>query len=113
MTTFKSIPSVKIIAGREIKTSDLVVTNNENYTTNGESVVVCRDVDLCRVHLDHTTTDHITIKAMTNVIVYDDDETTSIDDVYDEIELSKGACVELRFIIDKWYIMSSDGLKNS
>jgi hypothetical protein len=50
---------------------------------------------------------------MTNVIIYDDDESTSIDDLYDEIELSSGACVELRYIIDKWYIMSSDGLKNS
>lgn len=113
MTTFKSVPSIKIIAGREIKTSDLVVTNNPEHTTNGESVVVCRDVPECKVYLDHTTTDHVTIKAMTKVIILDNDETASIDDLYDEIELSTGACVELRYIIDKWYIMSSDGLKNS
>ena len=110
MTTFKSVPSIKIIAGREIKTSDLVVTNNHEYKTNGESVLVCRDVDSCRVTLDHTTTDHITVKAMTNVII---DADTLIDDLYDEVEINFGACVEFRYVIDKWYIMSSDGLKNS
>jgi hypothetical protein len=36
-----------------------------------------------------------------------------IDEEYDEIVTSKGACVELRFIGGNWYIMSSDGLKNS
>jgi hypothetical protein len=110
MTTFKSIPSIKIIAGREIKTSDLVVTNNEHYTTNGESVIVCRDVNECRISLDHTTTDHVTIKAMTNVIV---STSTLIDDIYGEVEMNFGSCVEFRYIIDKWYIMSSDGLKSS
>ena len=101
MTTFKSVPSIKIIAGREIKTSDLVVTNNSEYTTNGESVVVCRDIPECKVYLDHNTTDHITIKAMTKVIILDNNEDSSIDDMYAEIELSSGACVELRYIIDK------------
>jgi hypothetical protein len=113
MATFKSHPEIRIIAGKEVRTSELVVTTNTEYTTNGESVLVVRDTPTCRVNLDHTTTDHITIKAMTNVIVCDMDESTSIDDLYDEIELNSGACIELRHILNKWYIMSSDGLKNS
>jgi hypothetical protein len=36
-----------------------------------------------------------------------------IDDDYNEILIQKGACVEMRFVINKWYILSSDGLKNS
>jgi hypothetical protein len=110
MAIFKSEPSIKIIRGKEIRTSDLVVTNNTEYQTNGESVVVIRDVEFSKVKLDHTTTDHITVKALTNVLLVADNK---IDDDYDEIELSRGACVELRYINDKWYIMSSDGLKNS
>lgn len=113
MATFKSHPEIRIIAGKEVRTSELVVTTNSEYTTSGESVLVVRDTPTCKVTLDHTTTDHITIKAMTNVILYDGDDDTSIDDLYDEIELNSGACVELRYILNKWYIMSSDGLKNS
>jgi len=37
----------------------------------------------------------------------------TIDGEYEEIEIHKGACVELRCVFDEWYIMSSDGLKNS
>jgi hypothetical protein len=36
-----------------------------------------------------------------------------IDEEFDIIELDKGACVEYRKIGDYWYILSSDGLKNS
>lgn len=110
MAIFQSAPSIKILNGKEYRTSDLVVTDNDEYQTNGESVVVVRDVPYSKVKLDSTTTDHITVKALTNVLLIGD---IRIDDDYDEIELSRGACVELRFINNKWYIMSSDGLKNS
>ena len=36
-----------------------------------------------------------------------------IDEEYEEIQLDKFASVELRFVVDNWYVMSSDGLKNS
>jgi hypothetical protein len=36
-----------------------------------------------------------------------------IDEEFNEVELNKGACVEFKKIGDYWYILSSDGLKNS
>lgn len=36
-----------------------------------------------------------------------------IDEQYEEIRLEKFASVELRYINNYWYVMSSDGLKNS
>jgi len=111
MAIVRTIPSQKIINGVTIVTSDLVVINEKEYTTKGESAIVVRNVDHCTVFLDSNTTDHITIKAVTNVTI----KTTSglIDEEYDEIVTSRGACVELRHIGGNWYIMSSDGLKNS
>ena len=62
------------------------------------------------IDLDSNTTEHITIKALCDVLVVAD---YSIDDEYDEVELNPGASIELRFVKDGWFIMSSDGLKNS
>jgi hypothetical protein len=36
-----------------------------------------------------------------------------IDEEYDEIEMDKFACVEFRYVGGNWYILSSDGLKQS
>jgi hypothetical protein len=36
-----------------------------------------------------------------------------IDEDYDEIVMDRYACVEFRFCGGSWYILSSDGLKNS
>ena len=36
-----------------------------------------------------------------------------IDEEFNEIELQKGASVELKIVGDFYYILSSDGLKNS
>jgi hypothetical protein len=36
-----------------------------------------------------------------------------IDEEFEEVELSNGSCVEFKFVGDFWYILSSDGLKNS
>jgi hypothetical protein len=87
-----------------------VVVIDTTYKTNGESVVVVKEVDACNLFLDSNTTDHVVVKALTNVIV---SANQMIDEEFDEIELGKGACVEFRKIGDFWYILSSDGLKNS
>lgn len=110
MGIFKSYPVTKIVNGKEVKTSDAILLNNESYTTNGEGAIIVKNVKQCVVTLDETTTDHITIKSMTNVIIKSD---KLIDDEYNQIETERGASVELRFIGNSWYIMSSDGLKNS
>ena len=110
MSIFRSIPSKRIINGHEIVTSDVAVVTNSKYSTNGESAIVIKGTELCELFLDSKTTDHIVIKALTRVDVKAD---SLIDEEFDIIELDRGACVEYRKIGDFWYILSSDGLKNS
>lgn len=110
MSIYKSEIVKKKINGVEVFVSDTVVVNNESYSTNGESVVVIKDVDLCNLYLNSKTTDHVVIKSLTNVLVSSD---LPIDEEFNEVDLDKGACVEFRKIGDFWYILSSDGLKNS
>lgn len=110
MAIFKSYPVTKIVNGKEIKTSDAIICTNSTHTTKGEAAIIVKGVEQCVVTLDETTTDHITIKSMTNVTIYSE---KLIDDEYNQIETERGASVELRFLGQGWYIMSSDGLKNS
>jgi hypothetical protein len=110
MAVFKSIPSKRIINGNVIETSDSSIVSNETYTTNGEYVIVTKGVDLCLLTLNQTNTDHVVIKSLTNTLVKSD---TLIDEEFSEVELTKGSCVEFKYIGNNWYILSSDGLKNS
>ena len=110
MAIFKSTPVTKIVNGFTIKTSESTIVSNDNYTTQGESAIIVKDVKNCTINLDSNTTESVTIKALCDVLLIAD---YSIDDEYDEIELQSGASVELRLVKKGWYIMSSDGLKNS
>jgi len=110
MAIFKSQPSKRIINGNEIVTSDSSVVTNKSYKTDGEYVIVIKDVDFCELTLDENTTDHVVIKSLTHVLVKTD---KLIDGEYNEVELDKGSCVEFKYIGGEWYILSSDGLKNS
>lgn len=111
MAVFKSTPVTKVINGITVETSDVSVVTDSPYTTTGEYTIIIRDVPKCVVTLDSKSTEHVTIKAMTDVLISSPIE--PIDDDYNEILIQKGACVEMRFVINKWYILSSDGLKNS
>jgi hypothetical protein len=110
MAVFKSIPSQRIINGNIIETSESAVVTNSEYTTNGEYVIVTKGIDLCVLNLNEQTTDHVVIKSLTNTIVKSNQ---LIDEEFNEVELSKGSCVEFKHIGNFWYILSSDGLKNS
>lgn len=109
MPIIRSVPVDKYINGQHVKTSEKVITNDKQFRTKGEDYVVIKEVDFCKVTLDHTTTDHIKIKALTNVLILP--SLGKIDEEYDEILIGKGACVEFVFMTSDWYIMSSDGLK--
>ncbi len=111
MAVFKSTPVTKVINGITVETSDVSVVTDSSYTTTGEYTIIVRDVPKCVVTLDSKSTEHVTIKAMTDVLISSTIE--PIDHDYNEILIQKGACVEMRFVINKWYILSSDGLKNS
>ena len=109
MPIIKSIPTIKIINGVQIRTSELAIVSEPQYITNGEYAIVVRGVSNCILKLNSLTTDRVKIKAMTNVLILPD--INSIDEEWDEISIEKGACVEFVFINQTWYILSSDGLK--
>ena len=110
MAVFKSIPSQRIINGNMIETSESAVVTNSEYTTNGEYVIVTKGIDFCVLNLNEKTTDHVVVKSLTNTIVKSNQ---LIDEEFNEVDLSYGSCVEFKKIGDFWYILSSDGLKNS
>jgi len=112
MGIIKTRPIKKIINGKEtIFSETIMVINMPFYKTNGESAIVVKNSNSeCVILLDETTAEHITVKSMSDSIVKTD---KLIDEQYEEIRLEKFASVELRYINNYWYVMSSDGLKNS
>jgi hypothetical protein len=99
-----------ITKGKPLITSECVIISQPEYTTEGEEALLVTDIEHSTIRLNSQNTDHITIKAMTDVKIVGD---VLIDDEYTEIDIEKFASVELRFFGEKWYIMSSDGLKDS
>jgi hypothetical protein len=110
MSVFKSIPSIRIINGNRVETSDSVIVSNSYYETDGEYVIIVSGVENCEIFLNSSNTDHVVVKSMTNVLVKGD---SLIDEQYEEVELTKGSCVEFKKVGNYWYILSSDGLKDS
>ena len=86
-----------------------IIVRDKNYKTNGEILIVVKDIDECNLILDSSTTEHIIIKALTKVNIKPSQN--HIDEFYEEIEINKGACVEFYLLENNWYIVSSDGLK--
>ena len=111
MAIVKTIPSRRIINGMQITTSEISVVSELDYRTNGESCVIVTGIPWSVVVLDSRTTDHVVVKSMTQLTIRPD--MGKIDEDYDEIVMDRYACVEFRFIGGTWYILSSDGLKQS
>ena len=111
MAIIKSIPSRRIINGMAIDTSEISVVSELDYRTNGESCIIVRGVLESVIILDSRTTDHVVIKSMTKVTIKPD--TGKIDEDYDELVADKYSCIEFRYVNGNWYILSSDGLKQS
>jgi hypothetical protein len=111
MAIIKTVPSKRIINGHTIETSEVTMVSELDYRTNGEDCCIIRGVPKSFVVLDSRTSDHITIKAMTQITIRPD--VGKIDEEYDEIVADKFACIEFRFVGGTWYILSSDGLKQS
>lgn len=109
MSITKSEPVFKTFRGESIKYSEKVTVSDALYETGPESFLVIKDVHYCKVKLNSYFTDHITIKALTNVLIIPDQG--KIDEDYDEIELHSGSAIELIYAFDNWYIVSSDGIK--
>ena len=112
MSIIKSIPSQRLVNGKVLFTSEVsVVTGEIFYQTNGEECIIVRGSDSVTIKLDSISTDHVVVKAITHITIIPD--MGKIDEEFDEITCDKGACIEFRFCNGNWYILSSDGLKQS
>jgi hypothetical protein len=111
MAIIKSISSKRIIKGEVINASEISVVSETTYKTNGENCIIVRGVAQSVVILDSKNTDHVVVKSMTNLTILPD--VGLIDEEYDEVVVDKFACIEFRFVGGNWYILSSDGLKQS
>ena len=111
MSIIRTIPSQRLINGEVINTSEVSLVSEREYQTNGEECIIVRGVSESVVTLNSKTTDHIVVKAMTMITIKPD--IGKIDEDYDEIVTEKYTCIEFRFCAGNWYIISSDGLKNS
>ena len=111
MAIIKSISSKRIIRGEVINASEISVVSESSYKTNGESCIIVRGVSQSVITLNSITTDHVVIKSMTKVTIKPD--VGKIDEDYDELVADQYACIEFRFVGGNWYILSSDGLKQS
>jgi hypothetical protein len=111
MAIVRTIPSRRIINGMQINTSEVSMVSELDYRTNGEECVIVTNIPFSVVVLDSRTTDHVVVKSMTHLTIRPD--VGKIDEDYDEIVMDRYACVEFRFVGGTWYILSSDGLKNS
>lgn len=109
MAIVKSIPSQKVINGLLIKTSEISVVSELEYKTTGESCIITKGVEETKLILDSESTDHVVIKVLNSAKIKP--SIGKIDEKYDEIVINNGACVEFRFCLGNWYILSSDGLK--
>ena len=92
-----------------LDTFETVIVSDEIYKTNGENLLIIKDVAQTKVKLDSTTTEKIKIKTLTNCTIIPD--IGRIDEDWDEISIGRGACVELQNINGVWYVLSSDGVK--
>jgi hypothetical protein len=103
---------MKRVIGEEVLlTSQVCMVSDETYTTEGESVIITKELELIEVILNHSNTDHVIVKALTNTKIKPIEGL--IDEEYSEINIEKGACVELYYAFGSWFIVSSDGLKQS
>ena len=104
-----SKPLNRIINGFDTSLSTRAITNDSEYTPKGEYILVTMDSPEVTINLDSTTNDHLIIKALCPTRIVPDLQ--KIDRLYDDILIDSGASIELCFIFNTWYVVSSDGVK--
>ena len=123
MVSIINIPKRKIIIKGEVTTQvttkvttqayvpDYKIVSEIQYTSNGEKLIIAKDINETTITLDSTKNSKVIIKALTNVRLLPD--IGKIDEEWDELQLDWGACVQFQFVEGNWIILSSDGLKMS
>jgi len=85
------------------------IVSQDFYSTNGETLIIVKDVETCTIELNSSTTEKIIIKTLTSCIIVPDNN--RIDEDWDQLDIDRGACVQFQFVEGVWYILSSDGIK--
>ena len=80
------------------------------YASNGEDYIITKGRG-STILLDANKNDRVCIKSMTHTTIKP--MNGLIDEKWSEIELSEESSVELIYHIGNWYILSSDGIKDS
>jgi hypothetical protein len=111
MAIIKSLPTQKRINGSLVNVSETSIISETEYSTTGEECIIVKGVQQSKIVLDSNTTNHTVVKCLTHVTIKPN--IGKIDEEYDEIVADKGACIEFRFCEGNWFILSSDGLKQS
>jgi hypothetical protein len=88
---------------------DYVIVSESNYSSNGEKLIIIKDVEQSTITLNSLKNQKVTIKVLTNAIIKPD--LNKIDEEWDELHLDRGACVQFQFVGGSWLILNSDGLK--
>jgi hypothetical protein len=109
MAIQRTVPAQKIFAGKIIEYSEICFVTDEQFVTTGESLIVTKTLENITIKLNSYTTDHIIVKSLTNTKIVP--LHGLIDEEYSEINIGKGASVELYFAFGNWYVVSSDGIK--
>ena len=94
----------------ELDDDQTIKTITTDYSTKDNKYIVTKNNDIC-ITLDHTKTKRVYIKSMTNTMIKTKDGVL-IDDEFESIDMGPQSSVELIFG-DGWFVLSSDGLKNS
>ena len=89
---------------------DTVKVIRTNYTTKNDRYVITKD-NKVTITLDPTENNRHYIKSMTDTTLVP--HKGLIDEMYEEINMGPQSSVELIWVDDTWYVLSSDGLKTS
>ena len=85
------------------------IVNTPDYKVSNGTLLIVRGTDESIITLNSVDNHMIIVKSLTTVLVRPD--IGKIDEEWDELMMEKGSCVQLFFVDDNWYILSSDGLK--
>jgi hypothetical protein len=112
MAIVKQLPIRKYTpSGVLISSWETSIISEKEYVTDGESFIVVTDTPESIITLNREKTDNISIKCNADKVIVRPDY-GKIDDMYEEIDMTKGVCVSFWFLGGTWWITSSDGNRN-
>lgn len=111
MSIVKYQPIKKFTNGVMISVCECSMISEQEYVTNGESLIVVNNVPTSTIILNREDTDNIIIKSnIPKVIIRPD--LGKIDEEYEEIEITKGVAINFWFLGGTWWVIGSDGIKH-